>query len=104
MTTQSNRAHYTNDLNHSIREWYEIARNNRLYRFNYNSRSVEDLQLRVDRDGSISIVLIQLNEELRGGGRFGRFIAALQTIAQVNVNCPQPRLRAYCERHNIPVT
>lgn len=94
---------YTNDLNHSIRTWYLIARENRQYRFNYNSRNVDDLQMRVDREGNIVIVLIQLNEQLRGQGAFGRFIEALQQIAPVNVEIPQPRLAAWCERHNIPV-
>ena len=95
---------YQNDLGHTIRPWYAIAQTNRLYRFHYNSANVDGLQLRLDRDGAISVVIIDLNEAIRGQGRFGRFIRALAQIAPVNVNCPQPRLRAYCERNNIPVT
>lgn len=93
----------TNQLGHSIQQWYLIARENRLYRYCYQSANVDDLQLRVDREGNIVIVLIQLNERLRGQGRFARFVSALQQIAPVNIEIPQSRLAAWCERNNISI-
>ena len=89
-------------LTTQIRQWYPEAVEQPRLRLNYKSEQLS-LQLKIDRrTKAVVIVLVQLREDLRGKGWFSKFTDWLsKNNYSVIVDCPQPRLQAYCDRNGI---
>lgn len=92
-------------LGQKLAQWHPQAIVEPLYRLHFKSRVIENLQLKICRKTkAIVIVQIDLYEQFRGQGFFTRLVAKLQqTYGKVIVECPQPRLKAWCLANKIEI-
>ena len=88
----------------TIHAWYQAAQQNHLVRFNYTSANFQ-IQLKIDRrTQAVILVLIEIDENHRGQGLGSRLMRHLDATYGLIVDCPQPRLEAWCVRNGIAVT
>lgn len=90
-------------LKTQLTAWIAASATNKRQRLEFTGSIVSYLQMKRDRrSGALVIVSIEIAPQYRGKGLFTAFLAELQALGQkVIIDCPQPRLTAYCERNGI---